>query len=35
MKDLRDFMAKVEELGELRVVEGANWNATLTQMTTV
>ena len=26
MKDLREFIDRVKELGELRVVEGANWN---------
>ena len=26
MKDLREFMAKVEELGELKVIEDADWD---------
>jgi UbiD family decarboxylase len=26
MQDLRDFIDKVKELGELRVIEGANWD---------
>lgn len=26
MEDLREFISKVEKLGELRVIEGANWN---------
>lgn len=26
MDDLREFISKVEKLGELRVIEGANWN---------
>jgi len=29
MKDLREFIDRVKELGELRVVEGANWNLEL------
>ena len=26
MKDLRGFIKKVDELGELKVIEGADWN---------
>ena len=26
MKDLREFITKVDELGELKVIEGADWN---------